>query len=98
LALTLVWQAAADMDTPYHVFVHLVDENGRILSQSDGQPVNWTRPTTGWTAGEYVVDPHTLTVPPETAVSTLQLRVGLYNPQTGTRLLTPEGDHILLLP
>jgi hypothetical protein len=89
--LTVIWQALAEMETSYRVFVHIVDEAGQIVAQSDGEPANWTRPTTGWTAGEYIIDEHTLTVPADLPPGPLAIRVGLYDPDTGQRLLTEDG-------
>ena len=34
----LVWRAESPTDKSYHVFVHLVDEEGNMVAQSDGQP------------------------------------------------------------
>ncbi len=90
ITVTLVWQA---LDTPaesYRVFVHLVDSDGRLVAQSDGIPDHWTRPTTGWIAGEYVVDAHSITVPGDTADGAYELRAGLYIPGVG-RLKTSSG-------
>jgi hypothetical protein len=96
--LTLVWQGLAEMDTSYHVFVHLVDETGRILAQADGQPAGWTRPTTGWAAGEFVVDGHLLGLPASLPAGGLALRVGVYDPDTGERLPAPAGAEYVTLP
>ena len=38
LALTLVWQAIAEIPESYRVFVHLLDQSGRLQAQSDGEP------------------------------------------------------------
>ncbi len=92
LTLTLVWQARTELSTSYRVFVHLVDESGDLIIQSDGEPANWTRPTTGWTVGEFITDPHQLTLPPDLPAGPLTLRIGLYDPATGQRLQTPSGD------
>jgi hypothetical protein len=92
LTVDLVWQAAHEMSTAYRVFVHLVDEQGAILAQSDGEPDDWSRPTTGWAEGEYVVDRHTLTLPPGSELEQLSLRIGLYDPADGRRVLTGSGD------
>jgi hypothetical protein len=94
--LELIWLATETIDDNYHVFVHLVDETGAIIAQSDGQPANWTRPTTGWAPGEFIVDGHSLTVPEEQPLEPLQLRVGLYNPATGERLRVDGSDFITL--
>jgi len=92
LTVNLVWQAQGEITSASNVFVHLVDEQGTIFAQSDGEPANWTRPTTGWAPGEYILDRHTLTLPADLNLAELRLRVGLYDPATGRRLPTPGGD------
>ena len=94
--LPLVWRAEMETATSYHVFVHLVDEAGNILAQSDGVPGDWTRPTTGWLPGEYVTDVHTLILPAELPDGPLTLRAGLYAPTTGKRLRTDGADFATL--
>ncbi|MDX1686953.1 MAG: glycosyltransferase family 39 protein [Candidatus Promineifilaceae bacterium] len=98
LTVRLVWQSLLDMPTSYRVFVHLVDGTGGIVAQSDAEPAGWTRPTTGWAPGEYVVDEHVLTPPEEGVTGPFSLRVGLYDPATGERLATGDGDFVTLEP
>lgn len=98
LTVRLVWQGVAEMPTSYRVFVHLVDEGGQIVAQSDGEPAGWTRATTGWAPGEYVVDEHTLALPDEAPGGPFSLRVGLYDPETGERLPAGDGDFATLMP
>lgn len=93
-SLSLVWRAEAETATSYHVFVHLVDESGNILAQADGVPVNWARPTTGWLPGEYVVDTHALTIPADLSPGPLSIRVGLYDPDIGRRLMAGDIDYV----
>ncbi|MCU0520223.1 MAG: YfhO family protein [Anaerolineae bacterium] len=95
LVIELAWEGLAEMTTSYRVFVHLVDAGGRILAQSDGEPVGWTRPTTGWSVGEVVVDRRTLEVPPGTSADA-ELRVGMYDP-TGQRLVGVSGADFAVL-
>jgi hypothetical protein len=71
--------------------VHLVDENGQIAAQSDGEPAGWTRPTTGWLPGEIIIDAHTLSLANVPAGS-YQLNIGLYDPVTGVRLALSNGE------
>lgn len=92
----LVWQAAGVTDIPYTVTVQLLDAEGRLLAQHDSQPGSSTRPTTGWIAGEYVIDPHTLAFRPERADyrGPARLIVALYDPADGARLMTAsDADH-----
>ena len=96
LRVEFVWSAADQIDSSYHVFVHLVDGNGSIVAQSDGQPANWTRPTAGWAPGEYILDSHTLSIPHGLSLNNLSLRVGLYDPDTGRRLPVNDLDFATL--
>lgn len=96
IRINLVWQGNQEMPTSYRVFVHLLDEDGQILSQSDAEPADWTRPTTGWAIGEYVVDQHQLTRPAGEPLDRLSLRVGLYDAQGNERLGTGSTDSLLL--
>lgn len=93
LPITLVWQAQGETAVSYRVFVHLVDAAGQIVAQSDGEPANWARPTSGWAPGEYVTDAHTLTLPADPPAN-LTLRVGLYDPATGARLQSETADFV----
>ena len=95
ISLTLAWQAVAEIPAGYRVFVHLVDESGQIIAQSDGDPANWSRPTTGWMPGEYILDSHQLT-PDSSSETLLNLRVGLYDPNTGERLRTETADFLTI--
>ncbi|MBN1246435.1 MAG: YfhO family protein [Anaerolineae bacterium] len=97
LPLTLAWQAFGEIDTAYRVFVHLVDERGTVVTQNDGEPDGWTRPTPGWALGEVIVDPRPLQVPETASAGSYEIRVGLYDNQ-GQRLVTDQGqDYTTLL-
>lgn len=103
LTVTLVWRAEAEMDTSYRVFLHLVGPDGSLVIQSDGEPANWTRPTTGWLPGEVVLDERVLAVSGEAPTGKCELWVGLYGWPSLERLpaFSPDGtrwpdDRILL--
>ncbi|HZD10456.1 MAG TPA: hypothetical protein VE553_03870, partial [Candidatus Binatia bacterium] len=97
LTVTLVWQGLQEMQTSYRVFVHLIDGEGQILAQSDAEPAQWARPTTGWMPGEYVVDEHTLPLPARMPDADLALRVGLFDAESGERLQLPSGEEFVLI-
>ncbi len=80
--LTLYWQAQREFVTGYKRFVHYLDADGMILAQDDAVP---GRATTGWMSAEIITDTisHAL---PENAT---HLAIGLYDPQTTTRLADP---------
>lgn len=91
--INLAWRAENSIPISYRVFVHLVDENDHIITQADGEPATWTRPTSGWAAGEYIQDEHTLLLPETIPSDGLKLRLGLYDPATGQRLHTHQQDY-----
>jgi hypothetical protein len=92
LIVTVYWQAQREIVGDYKAFVHLLDAAGRLVAGSDAVPANWTRPTTGWIAGEYITDPHTLKIPANLAPGDYGLEVGLYEADSGVRL----ADRVLL--
>jgi hypothetical protein len=95
LEVQLVWQALAESQTRYKVFVQLLDEGGQAVAVSDGEPAGWQRPTTSWLTGEYIADTHQLAVPEGSGRVTLI--AGLYDPLTNRRLTTAEGGDFVSL-
>lgn len=96
LSVQLVWQAESEVEISYRVFIHLLDENGEIITQSDGEPAAWSRPTTSWAEGEIIIDTHTLAVDATQLSDPPLLRVGIYNPDDGVRLSVGVSDFVLL--
>ena len=96
LTVTLVWRAEDTPSTSYHVFLHLLGPDGTLVAQSDGVPAGWSRPTTGWTPGEYIIDVHALSIPSDAPADDYALSTGLYLPG-GARLTTPEGTDTVRL-
>lgn len=94
LALTLFWEALQPDGRDYTVFVHLVDGAGELVTQSDGPPRTGMYPTGIWSAGEQVRDEHVLGLPPDLPPGKYEIRVGLYDPASGARLVAYEGDGI----
>jgi hypothetical protein len=96
LTLELVWQAETELSESYRVFVHLLGEDGRIVAQADGLPAGWTRPTTGWLPGEFILDQHAITLPATLPPGDYTLTAGLYLPNA-SRLQQSDGtDNIPL--
>jgi len=98
LPITLYWQSLTTGGAvSYTVFAHALAADGRLIGQHDSPPANGTRPTTGWVADEYVADRHELTFREPDYRGAAQIEVGLYDPDTGVRLTTPDGqDHVIL--
>lgn len=100
LPLTLYWQAEGRLDQDYTVFVHLVDGQGKLWAQQDGQPRGGRYPTSIWESGELVSDPYGLELPPGLPTGPYWLEVGMYRHDSGERLkrLDGSGDKVLLGP
>jgi hypothetical protein len=86
ITVTLVWRARAPIETEYTAFVHLMDANGDLLTQSDHPPMGGAFPTSLWDSGDVVRDPHRLTLGDNAASGDYTLSIGLYNSNTGERL------------
>jgi hypothetical protein len=86
ISMTFYWQATAHMSQDYTVFVHLLDEDGRLITQYDGQPQGGWYPTTIWDVGEVVTDSVTLNLPADPPSGGYQMVVGVYLLETLERL------------
>ncbi|MCL5946803.1 MAG: hypothetical protein M1298_02120, partial [Chloroflexi bacterium] len=91
LDITLQWQAVRNPTADYTVFLHALDASGRLVFQLDARPQSGKLPTNDWVADEVVADHLAVPVPPSTAPGTYQIVVGLYQLQTGQRLLLGDG-------
>ena len=88
-SIQLTWHTLQADNPPYAVFVHLIKEDQTRIAQHDGQPVQGFYPTQLWQEGEVISDFHWLNLPPHESINieTDTLAVGLYNPETGERLI-----------
>ncbi len=91
LRVALYWRTLQPALPGYKIFVHLLDDGGQLLAQSDGVPVGWTYPTTSWQPGETIRDEHLLEIPPTTPRGDYRLIVGLYDAATGERPIVRDA-------
>jgi hypothetical protein len=97
LPVALQWQAAARMSVDYTVFTHVSNSNGVPVAQLDSQPASGTRPTTTWTPDETIEDRRAVLLPADLPVGQYTVEIGLYDLNTGQRLVLADGsDHIVL--
>ena len=92
LILTLYWQGRDKPTADYKVFVHLVGTDQMRIAQHDSEPGTGAAPTSGWNAGQVVIDEHLLTVAPDAPPEAYHLIVGLYEGSTGQRLRLLQND------
>ncbi|MBM3129313.1 MAG: hypothetical protein FJ009_11905 [Chloroflexi bacterium] len=103
LALIFYWRALDDIPQDYSVFVHLVDRNGTLVKQSDGQPRKGRAPMTTWTPRRSFTDVVLIPIDADVSVGeNYQLVIGIYAVRTGMRVLLqdapgqPPGDSITI--
>ncbi len=77
LFVGLWWNTLAQPARNYNVFVHLIDQDGSILSQDDHMPLNVYYPIGLWQPGHTWRDEHKLALPKDVALTDLRLRIGL---------------------
>ncbi len=87
-SITLHWQALAQTDTDYTLFVHVLGAGGQVAAQYDSRG---DTPTSLWVQGEYV----SLTAP---LTASGPVEVGWYVADTGRRLRTARGSAAMLAP
>ncbi len=90
--LTLRWESLKAVDQNYHVFVHVLNEEGDMIAQRDGQPVQWMRPISTWQPGDAIIDRYGLFLPDDIEPGRYKLSVGLYDPVGGSRLSVNTGS------
>jgi hypothetical protein len=95
LLVTLRWTPVVNPTRNYTIFVHLLDDDGRIIAQNDSQPSGGAFPTSTWEINQGVSDTHHIALD---AVPSGQYRVevGVYQASTGRRLSTASGDSDVL--
>lgn len=100
LPVTVGWRAQQSSETSYTGFVHLLDQDGRIVAQDDHVPQQGRRPTNTWLSGEVVEDDYELRLPADLAPGRYRLVVGLYDATTAglPRLGAAEVGEITVQP
>jgi len=91
LNLALYWHALVQPAHAYTVFVHVLDETGRLVAQQDNMPVRDQLPTSCWQPGEFVVDPYSIPLP-ASVQGPLSIEIGLYRLDTAERLGLDDGS------
>jgi hypothetical protein len=97
LDVTLYWLGLREMETNYKVFVHLLNSDGQVVGQHDGDPVGGFPPTTRWLPGEISPDRHRILLPEGTVGGEYGLKVGMYAPPSESASPT-ESEPLRNLP
>lgn len=101
ITIWLYWRPLSNTGEPYKVFVHLQGAinpatGTPLWSQDDRYPQNGTINTTDWTPRVTYRDIYVLPLG-DIPAGEYDVRIGLYNPTTGERLLLESGEDSYLL-
>ena len=83
LAVHLVWLARQPMEESYKVFIHVIDDQGKLLAQTDSRPQHYASNTNRWIPGQVIADRFEVPLPSDAPPGRYQVRVGLYNEADG---------------
>lgn len=90
IELRIHWRALARIENSYTVFVHLLNSENQVIASQDYTPLGGAFPTMlwfpKWLPDQTVVDPYTLTTPPDAAPGEYSLEIGLYGLRSVVRV------------
>lgn len=86
LLVKLYWRCLQETEKDYTVFLHLVDQEGRVWGQEDSPPRGGYYPTSLWSVDELVEDVHLVPISQEVPEGKYRLLLGFYLRETMERL------------
>jgi|HigsolmetaAR202D_1030399.scaffolds.fasta_scaffold00005_51 4-amino-4-deoxy-L-arabinose transferase-like glycosyltransferase len=93
LTITPSWDVRDRIDDDYMLFVHLIDQQGNKIAQSDLSPAGDGPPTSTWEVGQQIAVPISLFPAEELKTGHYRIIIGLYHPETWDRLELVRGPH-----
>jgi len=89
-----MWSADSPLTRSYKVSVQIVQGEGTVIAQHDGEPAGGSRPTIDWQPGESVQDRHAVLIPIGTIPGDKSVRVVVYDAENGVPLRFGNEDHL----
>ena len=86
LQFTLHWLTEEKSEQAYKLFLHLFDQNGKLVEQVDWYPLDWTYHTHFWLPGEVVTDLVEIPIGHDLPTGSYVVKLGMYLEETGERL------------
>jgi hypothetical protein len=86
LGVYLYWRTDQPLSQRYKVFVHVVNAEGKLVAQHDGEPQIGAYPTDKWEPGQVVCDFHSASLDHSLPSGSYSIRAGLYDEDSGKRL------------
>lgn len=84
--IEVVWNSSRQIERPLTIFIHLLDEQGQLVSQYDGMPLAGTWPTTCWQQDQSFADTYELQLQADLQPGAYQVNIGFYWLPSGERL------------
>ncbi|MCC7161094.1 MAG: DUF2079 domain-containing protein [Anaerolineae bacterium] len=95
--VVLYWTALETMDRGYRISVQLVDGDGQVVAEHEGEPALGSVPTTKWLRERNVRDVHYLDIPADAPLE-LSLRVSIRETDSDAPLAPSQGFVLTALP
>jgi hypothetical protein len=86
IAVQTLWQASGKTQSDYHVFVHVLDSEGKLAAQADSIPGEGNFPMAQWAADQSWLETSRIVLPAELKGGTYQVYVGWYSYPDLTRM------------
>jgi hypothetical protein len=80
------WHVLFQLEADHTILVHVYNADGDMLASGDTPPLRGAFPTSLWEDGDVIVDEYEVVVP----AGGVTLGLGLYNSESGARLMTAE--------
>ncbi len=79
LVVGIYWDVLSPPSADLTVFVHLVDQSGRLIAQYDSPPAGGRSPTSSWETGQLWLDSYPVLLPDTLPPGNYEIQVGLYS-------------------
>lgn len=96
LEMGFQWQAVAAMQQDYNLFVHLLNGDGELVAQLDGELTADSGLTSDWPLWGLVIGQYELLIPDDLPAGEYTLVMGHYDVESGRRLELDGSDQIEL--
>ncbi|MEM7028332.1 MAG: glycosyltransferase family 39 protein [Chloroflexota bacterium] len=98
LSLKLHWQALHRVPLAYTTFIHILNDQGAVVAQTDVQPGNGQWPTDSWYPKEWLTDQVSVSLPTALTTGNYRILLGWYYWETGERLILEDtGENVAVL-
>ena len=91
LTVLTTWELTQSIAPPLKIFIHVTAPDGKIIAQWDGLDVNIST----LEAGDVFIQRHRIDLPANLPSGPYRVSLGVYHPDTGTRLTAQIGDRTI---